>query len=216
LTAPTPSAVPDELSLEQVCVVADAVSTPYHAVKDRGRVRPGDTVAVVGCGGVGLNVVQCANLAGGHVIAVDLSDERLELARTLGAAEAINPDQVERIDKHVKNLTGGGVDVAFEAIGTPDTIRLGFDLLRRGGRLCVIGFSPDDVPLSAAKIMFYELEVVGSLGCGGSLYPEIIDLVREGRLNLDPIVSGTLPLSEINDGFDYMRKGEGIRWVVTP
>jgi Zn-dependent alcohol dehydrogenase len=209
-------AVPDELSLEQVCVVADAVSTPYHAVKDRGRVRPGDTVAVVGCGGVGLNVVQCANLAGGHVIAVDLSDERLELARTLGAAEAINPDQVERIDKHVKNLTGGGVDVAFEAIGTPDTIRLGFDLLRRGGRLCVIGFSPDDVPLSAAKIMFYELEVVGSLGCGGSLYPEIIDLVREGRLNLDPIVSGTLPLSEINDGFDYMRKGEGIRWVVTP
>jgi threonine dehydrogenase-like Zn-dependent dehydrogenase len=196
-------AVPDELSLEQVCVVADAVSTPYHAVKDRGRVR-------------GLNVVQCANLAGGHVIAVDLSDERLELARTLGAAEAINPDQVERIDKHVKNLTGGGVDVAFEAIGTPDTIRLGFDLLRRGGRLCVIGFSPDDVPLSAAKIMFYELEVVGSLGCGGSLYPEIIDLVRKGRLNLDPIVSGTLPLSEINDGFDYMRKGEGIRWVVTP
>ncbi len=209
-------AVPDELSLEQVCVVADAVSTPYHAVKDRGRVRPGDTVAVVGCGGVGLNVVQCAILAGGHVIAVDLSDERLELARTLGAAEAINPGQVERVDKHVKKLTGGGVDVAFEAIGTPDTIRLGFDLLRRGGRLCVIGFSPDDVPLSAAKIMFYELEVVGSLGCGGSLYPEIIDLVREGRLNLDPIVSGTLPLSEINDGFDRMRNGEGIRWVVTP
>ncbi len=125
-------AVPDELSLEQVCVVADAVSTPYHAVKDRGRVR----------GGVGLNVVQCAILAGGHVIAVDLSDERLELARTLGAAEAINPGQVERVDKHVKKLTGGGVDVAFEAIGTPDTIRLGFDLLRRGGRLCVIGFSP--------------------------------------------------------------------------
>jgi len=209
-------AVPDELSLEQVCVVADAVSTPYHAVKDRGRVRPGDTVAVVGCGGVGLNVVQCAVLAGGHVIAVDLSDERLELARTLGAAEAINPKQVERVDKYVKKLTGGGVDVAFEAIGTPDTIRLGFDLLRRGGRLCVIGFSPDDVPLSAAKIMFYELEVVGSLGCGGSLYPEILDLVREGRLNLDPIVSGTLPLSEINDGFDHMRKGEGIRWVVTP
>ena len=209
-------AVPDELSLEQVCVVADAVSTPYHAVKDRGRVRPGDTVAVVGCGGVGLNVVQCAILAGGQVIAVDLSDERLELARALGAAEAINPDRVDRVDKHVKKLTGGGVDVAFEAIGTPDTIRLGFDLLRRGGRLCVIGFSHDDVPLSAAKIMFHELEVVGSLGCGGSLYPEIIDLVREGRLNLDPIVSGTLPLSEINDGFDHMRKGEGVRWVVTP
>ncbi len=208
--------VPDELSLEQVCIVADAVSTPYHAVKDRGRVRPGDTVAVVGCGGVGLNVVQCAVLAGGRVIAIDLNEDRLELARTLGAAEAINPDQIERVDKHVKKLTGGGVDVAFEAIGTPDTIRLGSDLLRRGGRLCVIGFSHQDVSLSAAKIMFYELDVVGSLGCGGSLYPEIIDLVREGRLNLDPIVSGTLPLSDINEGFDRMRRGEGIRWVVTP
>lgn len=208
--------VPDELSLEQICIVADAVSTPYHAVKDRGRVRPGDTVAVVGCGGVGLNVVQCAVLAGGRVIAVDLSEERLELARTLGATETINPDQVERVDKHVKKLTGGGVDVAFEAIGTPDTIRLGFDLLRRGGRLCVIGFSHQDVPLSAAKIMFYELDVVGSLGCGGGLYPEIIDLVCEGRLNLDPIMSGTLPLSDINEGFDRMRRGEGIRWVVTP
>lgn len=208
--------VPDSLPLEQACVIADAVSTPYHAVKNRGRVRPGDQVAVVGCGGVGLNVVQCAAAAGGRVLAIDLNEQRLEVARSLGADVTLNPDQLERLDKEVRRLTDRGVDVAFEAIGTPETIRLAFSLLRRGGRLCVIGYTHKDVSLSAAKIMYHEMEVVGSLGCGGGEYPEIISLVQAGRIRLDPIVSGTLPLSEINVGFDRLRRGEGIRWVVTP
>lgn len=208
--------VPAELPLERACVIADAISTPYHAVKHRGRVRAGDTVAVVGCGGVGLNVVQCATAAGAQVLAVDLNDARLEIARTLGAVETINPNAFDRLDKHVRGLTGGGVDVAFEAIGTPRTIETAFSLLRRGGRLCVIGYSAETVALSAAKIMYYELEVVGSLGCGGGEYPEILKLVQAGRLRLDPIVSGTLPLDQINDGLDRLRKGEGVRWVVTP
>jgi 6-hydroxycyclohex-1-ene-1-carbonyl-CoA dehydrogenase len=208
--------VPAGLPLEQACVIADAISTPYHAVKHRGRVQMGDTVAVVGCGGVGLNVVQCAAAAGAQVLAIDLNDERLSIAKTLGAIEAINPGAVERLDKHVRSLTGGGVDIAFEAIGNPNTIRTAFSLLRRGGRLCVIGYSGDDVALSAAKLMYYELEVVGSLGCGGRDYPDIMGLVEAGRIRLDPIVSGTVPLEDINDGLDRLRRGEGVRWVVTP
>ncbi len=208
--------VPESLPLEQACVIADAVSTPYHAVKDRGRVHAGDTVAVVGCGGVGLNLVQCAILAGARVVAVDLNPERLEIARRLGAFETIDPGEIERVDKHVRKLTGGGVDVAFEAVGTPNTMQLGYNLLKRGGRLCVIGFSHEPVPISAAKLMFFELELVGSLGCGGGEYPEIMNLVQAGRIQLDPIVSGTIPLDNINDGFDRMRRGEGVRWVVTP
>lgn len=208
--------VPEGLPLEQVCVIADAVSTPYHAVKNRGRVRPGDWVGVVGCGGVGLNVVQCATLAGGRVIAVDLNLDRLELARDLGAIETIDPGQVDRPDKRIRQLTDGGVDVAFEAIGTPATIELAFDSLRRGGRLCVIGFSHESVPLSAAKIMFHEIEIVGSLGCGSVLYPEILALVQDGRLQLESIVSGTIPLSEINVALDRLRDGNGVRWVITP
>lgn len=208
--------VPLGLPLEQACVIADAVSTPYHAVKHRGRVRPGDTVAVVGCGGVGLNVVQCAATAGARVLALDVNDQRLAIARALGASETLNPRSTERPDKHVRKLTGGGVDVAFEAIGNPETIRLAFNLLRPGGRLCIIGFSHEEVSLSAAKIMFYELEVVGSLGCGGGEYPEILGLVQAGRIALDPIVSGTIPLDDINEGFDRLRRGEGVRWVVTP
>ncbi|MDH5642923.1 MAG: zinc-binding dehydrogenase, partial [Gemmatimonadota bacterium] len=137
-------------------------------------------------------------------------------ARVMGADETVNPNEVERLDKHIRKLTGGGVDVAFEAIGKPDTIVSAYGLLRRGGRLCVIGYSHEPVTLSAAKLMYYELEVVGSLGCGGGEYPEIIKLVSEGKLKLDPVVSGTLPLEEINDGLDRLRRGEGVRWVVTP
>jgi 6-hydroxycyclohex-1-ene-1-carbonyl-CoA dehydrogenase len=208
--------VPAGIPLERACVIADAVSTPYHAVKHRGRVRLGDTVAVVGCGGVGLNVIQCAAAAGARVVAVDLNDERLELARALGARDTVNPRAVERVDKAVRTLTAGGVDVAFEAIGTPGTIELAFGLLRRGGRLCVIGYSHEPVTVSAARLMYYELEIVGSLGCGAGEYPEILGLVCAGKIKLEPIVSGTVPLSDINDGFDRLRRGEGVRWVVTP
>lgn len=209
-------AVPEEIPLEKASVIADAVSTPYHAVKHRGRVRTGDTVAVVGCGGVGLNIVQCAAAAGGRVIAIDLNEERLEIARTLGAEEAINPEGVERLDKHVRKLTAGGVDVAFEAIGQPATIEMAFSLLRKGGRLCVIGFSHEPATIPVGKLMFFELEMVGSLGCGGGDYPEIVELVRQGKLQLDPVVSGTIPLDDIEEGFDRLRRGEGVRWVVTP
>jgi 6-hydroxycyclohex-1-ene-1-carbonyl-CoA dehydrogenase len=208
--------VPDGIPLEQACVIADAVSTPYHAVTRRGRVRAGDLVAVVGCGGVGLNVVQCAHVAGARVIAVDVNERRLETARRLGAVETVNPEKVERVDKRVRELSGGGVDVAFEAIGNPKTMQLAYSLLRRGGRLCVIGYSADDVSLSAARLMYYELEVVGSLGCGAGEYPEILGLVQAGRLKLDEIVSGTIPLARINEGLDRLRRGEGVRWVIVP
>jgi 6-hydroxycyclohex-1-ene-1-carbonyl-CoA dehydrogenase len=209
---PLPASIP----LEQACVIADAVSTPYHAVKRRGRVTVGDTVAVVGCGGVGLNVVQCAAVAGATVIAVDLNDARLELATRLGARFVINPKASERVDKEVRQLTDGGVDVAFEVVGSPKTIDLAFSLIRKGGRLVVIGFCHEPVPINAGKLMFYELELAGSLGCGAGEYPEIVSLVEAGRIKLDPIVSGTLPLDRINDGFDRLRRGEGVRWVVTP
>ena len=208
--------LPANIPLERACVIADAVSTPYHAVKHRGRVRVGDTVAVVGCGGVGLNVVQCAAVAGASVIAVDVSDARLALAKQLGARHAINPGTTERVDKEVRKLTDGGVDVAFEVVGVPKTVDLAFNLLRKGGRLVVIGFAHDPAPINVGKLMFYELELVGSLGCGAGEYPEIVALVESGRLTLEPIVSGTVPLERINEGLDRLRRGEGVRWVVTP
>ncbi len=208
--------VPDALPLEQASVIADALSTPFHAVRNRARVQVGETVAVVGCGGVGLNVVQCAVAAGGRVIALDLNDERLAIARALGAFATVNPGGMERADKRVRELTAGGAEVVFEAIGNPKTMELAFSLLRKGARMCVIGYSPDPVTLSAARIMYYELTVMGSLGCGAGDYRDILALVAAGRLTLDPIVSGSVPLADINDGFDRLRRGEGVRWVVVP
>lgn len=208
--------LPPDLSMEHACVIADAVSTPYHAVTRRARVRPGEWVAVVGCGGVGLNLVQCAVLAGGRVVAVDPNAERRRIALTLGAEHAIDPGATARPDKEVRGLTDGGVDVAFEAVGSPATIDAAFALLRRGGRLCVIGYTQEPAALPAARLMYYELEVMGSLGCGAGTYPEIVGLVQSGRLQLEAIVSGSVPLSKINEAFDRLRRGEGVRWVVTP
>ena len=161
-------------------------------------------------------MVQCAHVAGAQVIAVDVNDRRLEMARPLGAAETVNPKAVARADKWIRERSGGGVDVAFEAIGSPATIQLAYSLPKRGARLCVIGYSAEDVPLSAAKLMYFELEVVGSLGCGAGEYPEILALVQADRLKLEPIVSGTIPLEEINQGLDRLRRGEGVRWVIVP
>jgi propanol-preferring alcohol dehydrogenase len=208
--------VPQALPLERACIIADALSTPFHAVRRRAKVRLGESVVVVGCGGVGLNVVQCAAAAGGRVIALDLNDARLDLAKRLGAWAVINTTGMDRVDKKIRELTDGGADVAIEAIGNPATIELAFGLLRRGGRLCVIGYSQEPVSLSAARLMYYELEIVGSLGCGAGEYREILSLVASGTLQLEPIVSGTIPLADINEGLDRLRRGEGVRWVVTP
>ena len=208
--------MPDEVPLEEGCIIADAISTPYHAVKNRGRVRAGDTVAVFGCGGLGMNVVQCAAACGATVIAVDVSEAKLATARSLGASATLHSGATPRVDKEIKKLTGGGADVAFECIGKPETIHAAFDSVRRGGRLCVVGYCAEEVPLAVAKLMYYEIEVVGALGCPTVEYPRLVELVRRGRIQLQPMVTARLPLEDINDAFDLLRRGEGLRTIVLP
>ena len=111
--------LPKSIPLEEGCIIADAVSTPYHAVKNRGQVRPGDWTVVIGCGGIGLNLVQNIRVAGGLCIAVDVVEEKLERARQLGATEVINASGLDEkgVVGQIRKLTGGGADIAFEAIG---------------------------------------------------------------------------------------------------
>ena len=127
--------LPESIPLEEASVIADAVSTPYHAVKNRARVRPGDSVVIFGCGGVGINAVQLAAAAGGSVIAVDISDKKLEWAKQFGAQRVINASKVDRVSKEIKKLTGGGADIAMEIIGNPKTIVEAFECVRVGGRM---------------------------------------------------------------------------------
>lgn len=206
--------LPPEIPLLEACLIGDALSTPYHAVKHRARVRMGETVAVFGCGGVGMNAVQFAAVAGARVIAVDIDAGKLELARQLGAHDTLNPREFDRLDKEVKKRTQGGLDVALEAIGKPETIRAAYDSLRLGGRLCVIGYCAEPVTLSFSKMMFFELEVIGSLGCRPADYPEVIELVRTGRVKLEPLVTGRYSLRGIFQGLDALRRGEGLRGIV--
>ncbi|MFQ5817781.1 MAG: zinc-binding dehydrogenase [Terriglobia bacterium] len=208
--------LPADIPLAEACLIGDAMSTPYHAVKHRAQVRVGDTVAIFGCGGVGINAVQFAALAGAHVIAVDLDPWKLERARQLGARDTLNPREVERVGKELKRRTGGGVDIALEAIGKPETIRAAYDSVRPGGRLCVIGYSAEAVSLPFSKLMFFELAIVGSLGCRPTDYPELIELVRAERVQLAPLVTGRYPLEEIGQGFDALRAGKGLRSIVLP
>jgi 6-hydroxycyclohex-1-ene-1-carbonyl-CoA dehydrogenase len=208
--------LPPAIPLEEGCIIADALSTPYHAVKNRGQVRPGDTVAVFGVGGVGINVVQIAAAVGARVIAVDQNPERLTAALSLGASEAVDASRVERPEKEVRSLTGGGVDVAFEAIGKASTLEAAFASVRRGGRLCVIGYSSEVPAWPASKVMFHEMEIVGSLGCRPVDYPPLIDMIARGRLQLAPLVTARFPLERINEALDHCRQGKGIRGIVVP
>src|SRR3990172_6365368 len=176
--------LPESIPLVEGAIIADALTTPYHAVVNRGRVRPGDQVVVFGCGGIGLNVVQIAATLGARVIAVDLVEEKLEWAKRLGAAETISSAQTERVDKAVRKLTDGGADIAFEAIGLPATQEQAFACLRTGGRLVLVGFAGEAMRLDGGRAMYRELEIIGSLGCRAVDYRRVIQLVAHVHLRL--------------------------------
>ena len=208
--------LPPEIPVVEGSIIADAITTPYHAVVNRGKVKPGDRVVVVGCGGVGLNVVQVAAAVGAQVVAVDLSEQKLDWATRLGAVAVVNASGSDRVGKEVRRLTGGGAHVAFEVVGRADTQQTALSSLRTGGRLVLVGYSPEKMALNAGRVMFRELEVVGSLGCRPVDYPRVIELVRQGRICLEPLVTHRFDLEDIGEAFETLRSGEAIRAVVTP
>jgi 6-hydroxycyclohex-1-ene-1-carbonyl-CoA dehydrogenase len=206
--------LPSEMPLEESCIIADAISTPYHAVKNRAGVKPGDVVAIFGCGGVGVNLVQLCSLTGATVIAVDILDKKLEWAKQFGANYTINPNKIPDVAKEIKKLTAGGADISFEAIGNPATMAFAYNSLKKGGKLCIVGYSDKEFPLPAAKTMFFEIDVVGSLGCRPVDYPRIIEMARLGKVKIKPLVSHKFTLDKINDAFETLRKGEALRAIV--
>jgi propanol-preferring alcohol dehydrogenase len=208
--------LPESIPLEEASIIADAISTPYHAVKNRARVQPGDMVVVFGCGGVGINAVQLASAVGGYVIAVDINERKLDWAAEFGAAKTINASKVERVSKEVKKLTGGGADIAMEVIGNPQTIEEAFECVRVGGRLCVVGYTHEKIAVVAGKIMFKELEIVGSLGCRPVDYVPLIRMVEQGKIDLKRLVTHRFSLEEIGKAFEVMKEGLSLRSIVLP
>ena len=208
--------LPADLDLVRSAVIADALTTPYHAVVHRAQVRSGEWVVVVGCGGVGINAVQFAVAAGANVIAVDLRAEKREAARRLGALDTLDPTEHPDLGREVRKRSGGGADVAFEVVGKPETVSLALSTLRRGGRLCVVGYSDSVVPIPLNRLMFFEYTIVGSLGCRPVDYPRVIQMVRTGKVSLDAVITATLPLDRIEEAAEDLRNGKGFRTLIVP
>lgn len=198
--------VPDHVPLEHACILGDAVATSYHAITKRAQVRPGTTLALIGVGGVGLHALQMAKMAGGWVIAVDVNDARLALARTLGA-DAVVDARSGLFHEAVRELTDGqGVDVVLEFVANQQTLPSSYRSVKRAGRLVFVGYTPE-LPMSVMphELVRNELEIVGSRANSKQELQETMDLVASGRIK--PIVDQIFPLTGIEEAFDALREG---------
>jgi alcohol dehydrogenase, propanol-preferring len=209
---------PDSIPFSRAALMTDAVATPFHALK-RAHIQTGDDVLVIGIGGLGIHAVQIARIMGaGKVIAMDLSPEKLSLAKKVGATAVINPLE-ENVEKRIEEITEGrGVDVAIELIGLSRTIRQAVDSTGPGGRTVVVGICPEEMGLNPYHdLLLKERTILGSADQSRADLPTIIELVAQGRLDLSHSVSLELPLAEINRGLDILRKKEDnpVRIVVT-
>jgi S-(hydroxymethyl)glutathione dehydrogenase / alcohol dehydrogenase len=213
--------IPDDVPLDRACLVGCGVMTGVGAVINTAKVRPGQTVAVFGCGGVGLNVVQGAALSGAsRIIAVDLSKSKLELAKAFGATDVVDASGGTDAADAVRELTGGlGVDYAFEVIGAPPVIVQAFLSVKRGGKVIVVGVPPfgSEVPIPGFSLPLEEKSVIGSLYGSANMrrdMPKLIDLYMRGRLKIDELVSRRIKLDDVNAAFDAIEKGEVARSVI--
>lgn len=201
--------VPDHVPLERACILGDAVATSYHAVTKRAHIRPGTTVALIGVGGVGLHALQMARMAGGWVIAVDVNEARLELARTLGA-DAVVDARRGPFHEAVRRLTDGqGVDVVLEFVANQETLPSSYLSLKRAGRLVFVGYTPQ-LPMSVLphELVRNEWEIVGSRANTKQELQETMDLVARGRIQ--PIVDRIFPLAEVELAFEALREGRSL------
>lgn len=200
--------VPDGVSYEEAAIMADAVATPFHALRERAKLRLGDTVAIVGAGGgVGLNAVQIAKLCGARVIAIDVADESLSLARDLGADETVNARE-RGFDGEVKKLTDGrGAEVVLELVASADTMPLSLNSVRRGGKLVFVGYSPG-VPLMVQPLLMVldELEIIGARATTKQEMAEAMNIVARSKLK--PIITREYPLEEAETAHRDLEEGK--------
>ncbi len=212
--------IPDDFPMAAAALIGCAVMTGVGAVMNTAQVQPGSSVAVIGCGGVGLNVIQGARLAGASmIIAIDMRENKLEYAQRFGATELINASEGDPVQQ-VRALTAGrGADYTFEAIGLGLTIRQAVDAARPRGTVTIVGMAPDgeEVHLDARVLAGHEKIIRGSYY--GSArprvdFPKIVGLYANHKLEIDPLISRTYRLDQINEGFDLLRRGEVARGVI--
>jgi len=210
----------DDVPLDKAALVSCGVMTGVGAVTNTANVEIGSTVAVIGVGGAGINVVQGAILRGAsQIIAIDISPDRLQWAKQLGATHTINAEDNDPVKQLLQLTDGVGVDYSFEAIGKSVTIEQSFRMLRAGGTAVIIGItgSRDLVRIPAQMFPTGERRIVGSMYGSARVkidMPRLLDLYRKGRLKLDELVSKTWRLDQINEAFEEMESGHGLRGLI--
>jgi len=207
-----------EIPLDRAALVGCGVMTGVGAVFNAAKVEPGSTVAVIGCGGIGLSAVNGAALAGAaQIIAIDTNQSKLELAKLMGATDTINASNVDPVAA-VKDLTGGGVPYSFEAIGLKTTAEQSFSMLRPGGVATIIGMIPFGTKIELHGADFLRDKKIQGTSMGGNRFrvdmPRLLELWRQGRLKLDHLISGQVKLEEINEGFAMLKSGAPVRNLI--
>ena len=211
--------IPAGLPLWQAALLGCGVVTGMGAVRNVARVKPGQSVAVLGCGGVGLQVIGAARLAGADpIIALDRVPAKLGLARTLGATHTVDTAEDGNPTDTIRKISDGGVDYAFEVIGRPETIRLAWDAIRPGGSAIVVGLVPDGVEATVPAIEFLsDKALVGTYygsGDPAAELPGLAALALSGELDLPSVVTHLDDLDGVEAALDRLRRGEGARTVL--
>ncbi|MEM7113487.1 MAG: Zn-dependent alcohol dehydrogenase [Chloroflexota bacterium] len=207
-----------DMPLDRAALIGCAVTTGVGAVIHTAQVEPGSTVAVIGCGGVGLSAINGAAIAGaGRIIAIDVVEEKLALAKQFGATDGVNASQANPVEA-IREMTSGGVDYAFEALGRKQTCEQAFDMLRPSGTACIIGMVPEGQKIEIdAATLIYDRRLIGS-NMGSNRFridmPRFVDFYMQGRLNLDALISKRVPLKMVNEAYAEMLTGTVARSVI--
>jgi S-(hydroxymethyl)glutathione dehydrogenase/alcohol dehydrogenase len=212
----------EDAPFERVCYIGCGVTTGIGAVINTARVEPGANVVVFGLGGIGLNVIQGARMAGANrIVGVDINPRRKVLAESFGMSHFVNPKEVEGdLVAHLVALTDGGADYSFECVGNVDLMRQALECCHRGwGVSVIIGVAGAGQEIRTRPFQLVTGRVWKGTAFGGARgrtdVPKIVDWYMEGRINIDDLITHVMPLAKINDAFDLMHRGESIRSVVT-
>ena len=211
--------IPQETPLDKACIIGCAVITGIGSVINRAKVKIGDTTAVFGCGGVGLNTIQGCSIAGASkIIAIDPVDSKLTKAIELGATHTINPTKTDTVEE-INAITSGGVNFAFDVVGDPKVIKTAFTSTRPGGTTVIVGIPPTDLEISIKGWdILLDRTIMGAFHGGARARHDflwILDLYNNGKIKLDELITDYRPLDEINEAFDDLIKGRSIRTVLT-
>jgi S-(hydroxymethyl)glutathione dehydrogenase/alcohol dehydrogenase len=211
--------IDDDVPFEVASLIGCAVMTGVGAAINTAKVVPGSSVVVFGCGGVGISCIQGAKVCGAaEIVAVDLVDDKLETAKKFGATHGVKPDDLAAVQAEITG--GAGFDYAFEAIGSPVTMRAAYDAIRRGGTAVIVGVgrAEQTFELSAFEMFYSEKTLVGSYYGSTDVrsdFARIIRLWKAGRLDLEGMITRKIALDDINDALGAMERGEVVRQVIT-